>query len=281
MTSAKIQLIAVLFSLTLCSCRSPNHPASKVSQQQPTAKQESSAASKNPKSDDSLDSDDESKSLDERLMDAARDGDTATVVALIRKGANVNARQKGELSETDFSPLMLAVEQQQTETVKTLLMLGADIHRKGTRFKTQKICEDNITALSIAVGSNYIEIARLLLDKGADAKSFEAYSIFDEVNPDDITTWRRHHTRRTPLVFLAQSAPMLALLLDHGADPNAVESVDRDSCLMEFAMTGNRECVQLLIDRGANVAYRNRKGQTALDFARKNKYPEIVKLLSR
>ncbi len=273
--------ITVFLFLILCSCRPTAQPAPPIPQQQPAAKKELPAPPETPKPEDASESDDESESLDERLMKAARFGKIPEIKALVKRGANINARQTVSTSQMDFSPLMLAIENGEIEAAKTLLALRADIHRKGTRFKTQKICEDNITALSIAVNSDSLEIARLLLDKGADANGFEAYSVFEETNSDDTTTWRRHKTRRTPLIFLARGPAMLALLLDRGADPNAVESVDRDSCLMEFATSGDRECVQLLLDRGANAAYRNRKGKTALDFARKNNFTEIAKLLSR
>jgi ankyrin repeat protein len=93
-------------------------------------------------------------------------------------------------------PLAEAAVAGNADVVRRLLTAGADVEAQDA---------DGQTALMIAARSSVIEVARLLLENGADANARER--------------WRE----QTPLMWAAaQSRPaMVDLLLAHGADVTA------------------------------------------------------------
>ena len=98
-------------------------------------------------------------SLDEQLLQAARDGNTQSAITLLNEGANVNAR-----NQTQWTPLMMAAEKGHTETVKALLDKKADVNAKD-RIGT--------TALMMAIRGGYPTTVIALLDGGANANEID------------------------------------------------------------------------------------------------------------
>lgn len=92
------------------------------------------------------------------LMRAALDGQSETVKALLLNGADVNAR-----NHEGRTALMFAIVNLHTSTVQTLLEFGADVNVQATA------C--GCTPLLLAAGSGDIGITRALLDSGADPET--------------------------------------------------------------------------------------------------------------
>lgn len=66
--------------------------------------------------------------------------------------------------------------------------------------------------------------------------------------------------------------------------PSAVSAAEAEqgfTPLMLAARRGNAECVQLLLDAGADAAAVNKQGKTALDIAQLNKRAAVVEALQR
>ena len=85
----------------------------------------------------------------------------------------------------------------------------------------------------------------------------------------------------TPLVlatYLGQKE-VAEVLLDHGAELDAQDPMMGNTALMGVCFKGSLELAQLLIARGADKSLKNKNGETALDFARKGGFEEIVEVL--
>ncbi len=90
-----------------------------------------------------------------------------------------------------------------------------------------------------------------------------------------------HHGDTTPLVeALGQGAETVKLLLDRGADPNAIVGAGQTPLILA-AQTGNVEATRLLLEHGAKVDGEGRFRHTPLYFARRHKQSEIVALLEQ
>jgi ankyrin repeat protein len=117
-------------------------------------------------------------------------------------------------------------------------------------------------ALHWAVRVDDVDLAKLLVGAGADAKLANRYGV-------------------TPLALAASAGnpAMLRVLLDAGGDANAVDAAG-ETMLMVAARVGVLEAVKVLLERGAVADTKDAQfQQTALMVAVREGHPEIVKLL--
>ena len=156
------------------------------------------------------------------IFEASATGQTGRVRALLRENRpSVNA-----FARDGFTPLGLATFFGHKETVEALLAAGADVNlRSNNALKS--------SPLQAAAVMNRIEIARLLLARGADTK----------------TTGEGGYT---PLHEVAGSGRLefARLLLDHGADVNG-RGEDGKTPLTVAAENEQFEMVNFLRGRGA------------------------------
>ena len=182
------------------------------------------------------------------LRSAAMIDDLETVRRLIEE-KNVNPNAANRFGKT---PLMMAAENGNTETVAYLLRRGADVNAR-----TVAGC----TALTCAADNNHPAIIAMLLDRGAfvDARS------------------RAGHT---PLLSAARYGNLksMQMLLDRGADPNARDRQGR-TALMRAAEQGHEEIARALLKAGADPSVKNARGEALLDIARRTGNERLLKLL--
>lgn len=114
------------------------------------------------------------------------------------------------------------------------------------------VADDGFTALHLAVYAEQAEAARLLIEHGADVDVRSSGSI----------------ARVPPLGTAAfvRSVPIARLLLDAGADVDG-RGDGGFTALHSAAMNGDVELVELLLERGADVAVENAKGKRPADLA--------------
>jgi ankyrin repeat protein len=162
------------------------------------------------------------------LHEAARQGQLAEVEALIARGADVNAREEGD----NTYPMHWAAAAGRLDIVRRLADAGGDVIGEGDDHQLQVIgwatCWDG------ADDDAHRAVADFLVSRGARHHVFSAMALgmADEVRrivTQDPSALNRRMSRnedhRQPLHFavLQQRPEMVALLLDLGADPLAVD----------------------------------------------------------
>lgn len=140
----------------------------------------------------------------------------------------------------------------QSQIVRELIGSDVDVNEKA---------EFGWTALLAASAQGYPEIAKLLLDAGA--------------NPDIGNVHGR-----TPLMFGARygNVDICRVLLEYGAVVDT-QDVYGMTALMTASREGHQSVVELLLDAGANPTTKTPCGKTALDFAYECKQGKIAKRL--
>lgn len=135
--------------------------------------------------------------------------------------------------------------------VAALIKGGASVSEATTR--------RNVTALMWASEQGSLEIARLLLDEGADVDAVQT-------NGD------------TALILACHKGHLavVRLLIENYADLNATRADDGMTALMLASKNGHLSIVQLLLFKGAQKCKEDKNGRTAYDLATS---PEIKREL--
>jgi len=144
-----------------------------------------------------------SADLNEKLIKAAMDGDTAAVVESLSEGADVNAYGR----YSGWTPLILAARKGDTELVNFLLSQGANVNKKSS--------DQNRSAIMEAVRNRSVETVKALLTAKPDV---------------DAVDWEGY----TVLMFAAISgqSDIVDALLIHGADVNVKNKVGSSALMM-------------------------------------------------
>jgi len=148
------------------------------------------------------------------LMWAAAEGNAEVVDLLVQSGSDLKAKSKG-----GFTPLLFAVRNGHIDVVKVLLKNNASVNDVAT---------DGTSALNMAVVNAYFELASVLLDAGADPNAPDPRG-----SALHTLAWLRKpgadgaagvgNTPHGPPVPTGRvsALELAAMLLDHGANPNA------------------------------------------------------------
>lgn len=180
-----------------------------------------------------------------------------------------------------FMPLLAyAVAGGHVPTVELLLKRGADVEQYSAQL------------ISIATMSSRLDLIELLVSYGAivnvvDTGTFVLTSdlrIMQYLLDYGASATRSGRNGFPPLVYLSRGdkgehVDKLQLLLDHGADVNATGPKGR-TALHYAAKAGFLNVIRLLLDNGADASLRDDEGNTPLTIARAAGKSAATKLLS-
>ena len=163
------------------------------------------------------------------LVAALYHGQSGLAAALVARGATVNLWEAAALGD--------------------VARLQAHLEADPSSLKAHS--HDGWTALHLAAHFGHADAARLLIRHGADVRA-------RSTNPLD----------NEPLhaALAGRSLDVARLLLDAGADPNAVEHAGY-APLHQAAEPGDVPLIRLLLNRGARPDRKDDQGRTPLDLA--------------
>ena len=220
------------------------------------------------------------------LHHAAMGGKEANILRLIKLGADILKE-----SYRHYSPVHLACIDGHKEAVRLLLGHGAEASREGgfmvgSPFTSaarnghleivQLLVESGVpvnkrsvvgwSALHEAVAGGHIHVVKYLLEKGADIQAITTYT-------------RKGKEYHQSVLHLATSPEMFRLLIEYGADINALEDFQYPT-LHVAAKLGHNDIVDYLLNQGVNVNLRTDHSRlSALTCAIKGDQDATVKHL--
>ncbi|WP_332328280.1 ankyrin repeat domain-containing protein [Endozoicomonas sp. GU-1] len=206
---------------------------------------------------------------------AAEASDWEFVDILKAKGADINAPRN---IKTNYTPLHFAAEQGQQEAIVALITRGANVNARTEEGDTAlKRASDN-KKLSISMIKSFANagfdvnapcnhLGSTMLVYAAQACD---WGFVDKLKAKgaDINAPRDIKTKYTPLHFAAERGQQEAIhaLITRGADVNA-QTTDGRTPLHFAAEQGQQEAIDALIARGADVNARTKDGKTPLQYA--------------
>jgi ankyrin repeat protein len=244
------------------------------------------------------------------LFEAVKKGDIEQVKLLIAEGADVDANwgdintkeeeKKAGGHEAYSTPLCHAVSSNNMDMVKLLVEAGADVNAAGSWPPLCRAVDENNTAIAeylldhganvnaypldegwgplqeTAHVSNSIEMAKLLIARGADINS-KGYPVLNSaVNQEridlcefliqrgaDVNAKDMWGNTSLYLAIRKDDTKFMNILIANGAEVD-IKHEGGETALMSAALTGRTEAAKLLLEAGANINAKNDRGQTAL-----------------
>lgn len=189
------------------------------------------------------------------LLSAAARGDSATISALLAKGAKPDIRDRYERT-----PLHVAAYQKQHEAMRVLVTAGAN---------PNALEHDRYDIVTIAAVANEVPTLKVALALGCSAKNI---------------TSRYDGTALIAAAHLGH-AEVVRILIQAGAPLDHINNLGWTALIESIVLGdgGPRHVATLkaLVEAGANVNLADRNGRTPLTLARGRGYPEMAEILRK
>lgn len=165
------------------------------------------------------------------------------------------AKKKTPQTKVDVEAFLEDALNGKVESVQQAIEAGVDVNVAD---------EQQRTALLFASFNGHTPVVKLLLESRARLS-------------------RRDALGRTALMFAAtgDNAETVELLLKQGAEVNAFDANEGFTALMHAAAEGHADVVKVLLKYDADPTMRDTDGDSARDFALRNRHADVVQLLAK
>ena len=187
------------------------------------------------------------------LNNAARQRKDGMIKTLIELGADPNLADEG-----GTTPLVAAAMRDHVPSIKVLLENGADIDKPGP---------GGIQPLALAIADSRYEVAKALIEGGADVGAASGEEALTPLMLVAAQTAPAEGARFVP--GSAHPTDIAKALIERGANINA-QAKNGMTALMIAATHNSAPMIGLLMDAGADPAVKNAQGLTATEVAEKN-----------
>lgn len=177
------------------------------------------------------------------LHEAAEFGSLSAIKALLEAGADIAAT-----NSDGCSPLHVAASHGRTSCVQHFIDAGVAVNQLTRSGSVRYSCES--TSLQLAVANGHVEVARLLINRGAST---------------DVDIYGRtilHYSVEGGQVSSAEF--ILGLGPEQEETKLNAETIEGDQPLTNAARACDVDMVQFLLDKGAKTEHTNKAGNTAL-----------------
>ena len=208
--------------------------------------------------------------LSRLLFTAVNEQNIGGIKALLQKGANINTQDKNN----QYTPLMYAVKDGKADSLRYLLIRGANPNIKGV---------NQMSALHLATILNRLRVLRILLESGADIKAkdkhyktFYDYASKSYLNTvvNDIYETRKNANEALLDFCVLGSLSGVVYSLQNKANINA-QNRDGDTPLILAVRYKHNKLVAYLLSIGADASVKNKYGNDASTIAKLNHYNKI------
>lgn len=171
-----------------------------------------------------------------------------------------------------FTPLHIAVEKECLEVVQVLLE-----YKKEMNLDHSKNYCRGLTPLHMAVIKNNLKLVETLLSNEADVNEFIGIWIINSPVDFSLIPYIKYKNYTALHVAVElNNHQMVIVLLNSGADVNAIIEDTGITPLHISIQNNNREIFYLLLQNNANFQIKTKEGKNILHLAVENDWPELV-----
>lgn len=201
------------------------------------------------------------------LSYAARNGHLDCLKELLENGADINYINKS----SNHTSIFYALYNEHEDCIRHMLPL--------VPVKDLVLIEDDTTTRgdllqSFAIENKKQKSLKVLLEYGLSATGRQTSTQNGKPMADISLTVE---------TIAMKSADCLKLLLDYGADPNEISSIEEEALLV-WAVSmgkGSGQMVQHLIDAGADINVTDHNKRSLMDLAAANNAPDVIRVLHK